>query len=185
MMTLAERETILKQLADSRERLLRTIEGLSSEQLQYRPAPGRWTVAENLEHLTFVEGRVLGLIQKSLSEGPTTSKRSAFEGQDSALVEDIQGRITRFQAPTPVEPIGRWPDDQLLDQFETARRQTHDFASSTQADLRNHFLRHPRFGDLDLYQWLLLVAAHCDRHRVQAEEVIASPGYPKVTASAS
>jgi hypothetical protein len=45
--------------------------------------------------------------------------------------------------------------------------------------LRRHFFRHPIFGDLDLYQWLLMIAAHCDRHRVQSEEVMASPEFPR------
>jgi uncharacterized damage-inducible protein DinB len=185
MMTTTEREAVLKHLADSRERLLRTMVDLSREQLHFRAAPGRWTVAENIEHLTFVEGRVLGLIQKSLSEGPTPSKKSAFEGKDKELAEDVAGRITRFQAPEFIQPNGRWPDDQLLKEFAAARRQTHEFVSSTSADLRGHFYTHPLFGDLDLYQWLLLIAAHCDRHRAQAEEVIASTGFPKSSAAAS
>jgi len=185
MMTPPERDAVLKYLFDSRERLLRTMQGLSREQLHFRPAPGRWTVAENLEHLTFVERRVLGLIQKSLNEGPAPSKKSAFEGKEKELVEDVAGRLTRFQAPEAVQPNGRWPSDQLLDQFENARQQTREFVSSTNADLRKHFFTHPRFGDLDLYQWLLLVAAHCERHRAQAEEVMASPAFPKASAAVS
>jgi uncharacterized damage-inducible protein DinB len=185
MMTSSERELILRNLAESRERLLATVQGLSREQLHYRSAPGRWTVAENVEHLTFVEGRVLGLIQKSLSEGPTPGKRSAFEGKEDALVEDIAGRITRFQAPEHIRPIGRWPDDQLLKEFEAARRNTREFARSSDADFRNHFYTHPVFGDLDLYQWLLLVPAHCDRHRAQSEEVMASGGFLRSTHAGS
>lgn len=178
MMTAEERKTILKHLAESRERLLGTVRGLSSEQLHYRPASGRWTVSENVEHLTTVEGRVLGLIQKTLSEGPSSSKRSAMEGKDSVLIEDVAGRIQRFQAPEYLEPKGRWPDDQLLHAFEATRRQTQDFASVTDGDLRRHFYPHPVLGELDLYQWLLLISAHCDRHRVQSEEVMASAGFP-------
>jgi len=185
MMTPPERDAVLKYLADSRERLLRTMQGLSREQLDYRASPGRWTVAENLEHLTFVEGRVLDFIQKSLNEGPTPSKNSAFEGKEKELVEDVAGRLTRFQAPEAIQPNGRWPGDQLLNQFETVRRRTREFASSTNADLRKHFFTHPRFGDLDLYQWLLLIAAHCERHRAQAEEVMASPAFPKASVAAS
>jgi uncharacterized damage-inducible protein DinB len=185
MMTSSERESILKNLAESRDRLLRAAQGLSREQLHYRAAPGRWTVAECLEHLTAVEGAVLGIIQRTLSEGPDASKRSAFEGKDAALVEDIAGRITRFQAPEFLAPSGRWSDDQLLKEFDAARRNTGEFASSTEADLRRHFFKHPVFGDLDLYQWLLLVAAHCDRHRTQAEEVMASTGFPRSSAAAS
>lgn len=185
MMTASERDTILKNLADSRERLLRTVLGLSREQLHYRPAAGRWTVAENVEHLTFVEGRVLGLIRKTLSEGPSPSKRSSMDGRDSALVGDVAGRITRFQAPEYLQPSGRWPDQELLKEFEAARQRTWEFASTTDADLRKHFYAHPIFGELDCYQWLLLIGAHCDRHRAQSEEVMATAGFPRSSAAAT
>jgi uncharacterized damage-inducible protein DinB len=184
-MTAAERETLLENLANSRERLLGTVRGLSREQLHYRPAPGRWTVAECVEHITTVEGRVLGLIQKTLSDGPTPFKRSAMAGRDNALVEDVAGRITRFQAPEFLAPRSQWPDEQLLKEFEASRQRTQEFAGSTNADLRKHFYTHPVFGDLDLYQWLLLVSAHCERHRAQSEEVMASAGFPRSSAAAS
>jgi uncharacterized damage-inducible protein DinB len=177
-LTSAERESLLKNLAESRERLLRMAQDLSREQLHYRPEPGRWTVSECVEHITTVEVRVLGSIQKTLEAGPDSSKRSVMEGQDDALVAGVVGRVTRFQAPEPLVPTGRWPDEQLLKEFEGARQQTQDFAASTGADLRQHFYKHPALGELDLYQWMLLIAGHCDRHRVQSEEVMASPGFP-------
>jgi uncharacterized damage-inducible protein DinB len=182
MMTAAERETVLRDLAESRARLVRTMEGLSREQLHYQAAPGRWTVAEIVEHVIFVEGRVHGLIQKSLSEGPAPSKRSVMEGKDSELVTNTTGREPRFQAPEPIWPCGRWPDERLLKEFETTRQRTREFASSTEADLRKHFFPHPVLGELDLYQWLLLVGAHCERHRAQCEEVMASAGFPRTAA---
>ncbi|HXZ13831.1 MAG TPA: DinB family protein [Candidatus Sulfotelmatobacter sp.] len=181
MITPAERETLLKSLAESRERLLRAVEGLSREQLHYRPAPDRWTVAEIVEHVAFVEGRILGMIQKTLSAGPTPEKRSALEGRESVFFENVEARTPRLQAPDAVKPCGRWPDDQLLKEFEAARQRTREFAGSNEADLRTHFFPHPFFGDLDLYQWLLLIAAHCDRHRAQGEEVMASAGFPHST----
>ena len=184
-MTADERETLLKNLADSRERLLGTVEGLSREQLHYRSAPGRWTVAECVEHIAAVERRVLGLIQKTLSDGPAPAKRSAMEGRDRVLVEDVAGRVTRFQAPEYLIPRGQWPDDQLWKTFEAARQRTREFVGSTDADLRKHFYPHPVFGELDLYQWLLLIGAHCDRHRAQSEELMTSAGFPRSSAAAS
>ncbi len=178
-MTPAERELALRHLAESRERLLRMAQGLTREQLHYCPAPGRWTVAECLEHIVMVEGRIFGGIQKALESGPDPSKRSALEGQDDALVAGAANRVGRFQAPEVLVPTGHWPDEQPLQEFEAARRQTQDFAASTQADLRRHFFKHRAFGELDLYQWLLLIAAHCDRHRAQSEEVMASPEFPR------
>jgi uncharacterized damage-inducible protein DinB len=184
MMTGAERETLLKSLSDSRGRLLATVQGLSREQLHYRPAPDRWTVAECVEHIAVVEGRVLGLIQKTLSDGPAPTKRSAMEGRDNALVEHVAGRVARFQAPEYLIPRGQWPDEQLLKEFEATRQRTQEFADSTGADLRKHFCAHPVLGELDLYQWLLLIGAHCDRHRAQSEEVMASTGFPRSSAAA-
>ena len=178
-MTSAERELLLKNLEESRERLLNMAQGLSREQLHHRPAPGRWTVAECLEHITIVEGRVLGSVQKTLEAGPDSSKSSSMQGKDELLVANVAGRATPLQAPDVLAPTGRWPDEQLLNEFEEVRRQTRDFAAGTGADLRRHFYRHPAIGELDLYQWLLLIAAHCDRHRAQSEEVMASSGFPR------
>lgn len=183
-MTPAERESLLNQLTESRERLLRMMQSLSPQQLHFRPAPGRWTVAECLEHIVTVERRVLGLIQQNLKAGPDSSRQSVFEGKDQEMTANVAGRITRFQAPQMVVPTGQFSDDQFLKEFEAARRQTRDFAASTDADLRHHFHKHPVFGDLDLYQWCLLIAAHCDRHRTQSEEVMASPGFPQKQADA-
>jgi uncharacterized damage-inducible protein DinB len=179
-MTSAERESLLKNLAESRERLLLMAQGLSREQLHYRSSPGRWTVAECVEHIVTVEGRLLANIRKTLGTAPDPSKRSAMEGKDDAIVDGAARREVRFQAPEFLVPTGRWPDEQLWKEFEAVRQQTRDFAASTHADLRQHCFKHPVFGELDLYQWLLLIAAHCERHRAQSEEVMASPGFPRV-----
>jgi uncharacterized damage-inducible protein DinB len=178
-MTPAERKFALHHLTESRASLLRTAQGLSRDQWHYRPAPARWTVAECVEHIVTVEARVLGRIQNSLENDPDPSRRSALHGQDHELVSNTVARVVRFQAPEILVPTGRWPHEQLLPQFEAARRLTQDFAVNTQADLRQRFFKHPAFGDLDLYQWLILIAAHCDRHRIQSEEVISTPEFPR------
>jgi uncharacterized damage-inducible protein DinB len=177
-MSPAERAAALQSLGESRERLLRMAQGLSRAQWHFRAAPDRWTVAECVEHIVTVEGRILGRIQQGLEQGPEPAKRSAMEGQDDALVANVAGRVTRLQAPEALVPTGRWPDEQLLQEFEAARRQSREFAAGTAADLRRYFAKHPVMGELDLYQWLLLIAAHCERHRAQSEEVMASPGFP-------
>ena len=63
-------------------------------------------------------------------------------------------------------------------EFESARARTRAFAATTTADLRRYFLRHFLFGELDGYQWLLLIGAHSKRHCAQAERVKASQEFP-------
>ena len=53
------------------------------------------------------------------------------------------------------------------------------YKRQTQDPLREHFFKHPVLGDLDAYQWILLISAHTERHVNQILEVKASPGFPK------
>jgi hypothetical protein len=177
MMTPAERQSALARLAESRDHLLRTARGLSREQLLYRSDPARWSVAENIEHLVVVENFVVGTIEKLLQQPPDLAKRSPMT--DEQLVAQIETVVERAQAPPRALPSSRWPPEELLPEFEKARRRTTDFAAAADGDLRRRFIPHFKFGDLDCYQWLLLLAAHCQRHCAQSEQVEASPGFPR------
>jgi uncharacterized damage-inducible protein DinB len=182
-MTPAERDQIAAYLTETREDLLRAMRGLSREQLLYKPAPDRWSVAECLEHIVLVERRVMERVAGALQQPADPAKRSAYEGRDESLVQRIVDRSNRSKAPDIIAPLGRWPHAQLLPEFEAARKSTADFAATSSADLRGHMATHPHFGDLDCYQWLLMIGAHGERHRAQAEEVMASVGFPRAAAA--
>jgi hypothetical protein len=178
-MTPAEREHATKYLEKTREGYLHTAHSLSHEQLQYKPAPDRWSVAEVLEHIIIVERRVLGVIETTVQQAPNASK-SAFE--DELLIRQVATRNGRFKGPEILMPKGQWPEHQLPEEFEAVRRRSIEFAGATQAELRHHSFPHPLFGELDCYQWLLLIPAHCERHLAQAAEVMAEPGFPRAAA---
>ncbi len=90
--------------------------------------------------------------------------KSAFE-EDDVLVARVVDRDERMKGPERLMPTGRWSDDELFGEFEAARKRTADFAATTDASLRQSGFPHPAFGPLDCYQWLLLIAAHGERHR--------------------
>jgi hypothetical protein len=175
-MTPAERERALADLAETREQYCRLAQSLSRTQLHHRPAPDRWSVAEALEHIIVVEGRVFDRIGAALQQPPRASESAM---QDEHLVQLTAGRTGKLKAPEPLIPSGRWPEDRLLEEFERVRGRCVEFARTTNIDLRQHGFPHPFFGDLDCYQWLLLVPAHCRRHLAQAEEVMADPNFPR------
>jgi hypothetical protein len=178
-MTPSERRRAIAYLNETRDRLLGATRGLSPAQLQFQPAPGRWSVAECLEHIVFVEDRILGRISAALAEPPNTAKRSAFAGSDDELLGRVTDRGDRRQAPEIVRPTGRWPHDRLIPEFEAVRKRSAEFAASARVNLRHYFLPHPFFGDLDCYQYLLLIGGHSDRHCAQAEEVMSTRGFPR------
>jgi uncharacterized damage-inducible protein DinB len=176
---------VVEYLAHSRERLVLAVEGLSFQQQNFRPAEDRWSIADCMEHLTVVESNVLRGIQKVLQSPPET-RQNEVQGKEWAILEKVPAREGRVRGPAEVMPQGRWLDfDELLRQFEAARERSLRFSAVTQADLRSHFFPHPILGLLDCYQWLLFLAAHCERHVRQMEEVKAAPGYPSFSQTES
>lgn len=176
--TADERKQLTQYLADTRERLLRGPRTLTPEQLDYKPATGRWSVGEILEHLAVSESRLLPRIEEVLRGSPDPTKRSAWEGRDEALLQNVASRAPRVQAPDPIQPAGRWRHQELLRQLEAVRQRTSEFADTTNAELRRYFYPHPVLGELDCYQWLLIAGAHFERHRAQVEEVMADANFP-------
>jgi hypothetical protein len=75
----------------------------------------------------------------------------------------------------------RWSHDELLSEFDAARKRTCDFVVSTNAPLREHGYPHPLFGQFDCYQWLLAIGGHGERYRAQAEEVMAGGDFPHLS----
>lgn len=176
MITPDEREFALKLLDETKDRVLGVMQGLSADQMLYRPDPACWSVAENVEHLIVTERRLVTGIEKLLQGQPDLATRCSLT--DADVLRRVGTVETPAQAPVVVVPTMRWPAESLPDEFATARARTLDFVRATTADLRHYFIRHFVFGDLDCYQFLLLLGAHARRHSAQAERVKASSGFP-------
>lgn len=181
-MTPADRERAVSYLSQTRDNLLRATGGLSPAQLQFKSAPGRWSVAECLEHIVTVEHRVIEGITNALQQPADPAKRSAFDGRDDEFLQIVTDRSSRRQAPEAIHPSNRWPCDRLIPEFQAARKRSIDLAANTDCHPRQHFFAHRAFGELDCYQWMLLIAGHGDRHRAQIDEVLAAPNFPRAAA---
>jgi len=180
-LTSQEREAALKQFGTTRDNFLKSIAGLSQAQWTFKPAPGRWSVAEVAEHITVSESTLFGLVQKQImTPAAAPEKREQVKGKDELILEKVPDRSHKVQAPEFLRPTGRWATEaELTKVFEESRAATMDYVRTTNDDLRDHFFDHPVLGTLDGYQWLLLISAHSARHTAQIEEVKADPNFPK------
>jgi len=177
-----EREFLLLYLAQSRERLLDAVDGLTREQQRFRPAEHRWSVADCVEHVSIVEKMVVKEVQAVVLRPPTAKLANL---PDDVILAGVPSRSSRCASPLEAFPNKRSTDfDRLLRQFEAARERSLRFAAITQSDLRAHSFAHPHLGELDCYQWILFLGAHAERHVRQAEEVMADPGFPRIADSA-
>jgi uncharacterized damage-inducible protein DinB len=179
-MEASERAYVLDRLTENRGKLLDSVNGLTVEQWEFRPAGGRWSIADCVEHIVLVESRILKSIGKVLDREPQPEKKADAAGKDAFLKDGTAlDRSRRFNTPAALEPKKTWKEPSaLLSEFESTRVRTIEFILSSEGDLRSHFFQHIAFGDLDCYQWLMLLPVHCERHMAQIEEIKSEAGFP-------
>jgi uncharacterized damage-inducible protein DinB len=179
-----ERQLAAQHLTASQERLLGLVEGLTAEQWGFHPGEGRWSIGDCLEHVTRVENRVNGFIGQKLEGPPAAEVPASIREKDAMLLKAVPDRTERRKAPEVALPEGKWADgEQLLAAFRDVRARSLKLAE-TKADLRSYLQPHGAFGDLDCYQWVLLLGLHAERHSRQIEEIKADTGFPASAGSA-
>ena len=181
-MDVKERQFALDQLATSQSHLLAGVADLTSEQWRFRESPDRWSIAENLEHLILFEAFITQAIANALTRQAEPEKQShAASNQPRVLsLGSAESRNTKLTAREAVRPTGQWSDPiVLIEEFRRARARTLAFASETNAELHTHCFPHIAFGDLDCYQWLLVLSFHTGRHALQIQQVKAHAAYPQ------
>jgi hypothetical protein len=175
-----ERKFAIDYYVKTRDKLLADVKGLSVAQVNWRVDSTRWSVYQCTEHIALAETMIWQWIQMTEHSPATPEKRSDVKHTTEELMTATTDRSHKFQAPEMLKPGAQFDGEQAaLDAFVRRRDSTMDYIRTTQDDLKDHFITHPVFGTMDLYQGLVLLAAHTARHTLQIEEVMASPGFPK------
>ena len=180
--TPAERDVLVDRLQKSSTKLQEATAGLSPEQLKFKPNMFRWSVAECVEHLALAEDFLFNIYKEQIMKAPAPAgPRDPAEvtKTDQGVLKIGTDRSARFLAPEPVQPKKQTATSQeLLARFIASRNGTIDTAKTTN-DLRNHCAETFLGKCTDGYQFLLLIAAHSERHTLQLLEVKADPRFPK------
>ena len=158
---------------------LASTKGLSQAQLNFKPAPTKWSVAEVAEHITAAEDMLMGMVKDQVMKAPARAQTVNVKEIDDFVVTAIADRTKKAQSPEPLMPTQRFGSmEGTLNHFKESRAKTLKFLADTK-DLRGHALDSPIGKKLDAYQWLLFISAHCERHTKQIQEVKADPNFPK------
>ncbi len=98
---------------------------------------------------------------------------------DAGILAMVPDRTNKVQAPDPLKPTNRFGSPEgSLKHFAESRATTEEFLKKT-PDLRGHAAENPMGGKWDAYEFILLIAAHSERHTKQIEEVKANESFPK------
>ena len=173
-----EKSEGLAQLDRTRAGVIAATMGLSEAQWKFKPEPGRWSVAEVLEHIELAEDMLFEHTSKKVMQAPAGKVDRDYKSVDQMVLSAIADRTHKARAPEPLMPKGRGSPQEALDHFLSSRERTMEFLRVT-PDLREHVVDSPLGQPLDAYQWLLFISAHSERHTKQILEVKSDPNFPK------
>ena len=176
-----ERDRAMSELHATRKRFLDSIAGLSQRQWNFKPAPQVWSIAQIADHVVVSEGELFDALQKKILASPAQpGKRGTTKAKDEQVLKVFPDRSQKRKAPANLEPAGKWATQSAaVSEFKKLRDAHIAYVDQTQDDLRAHFTENRVMGEIDGYQWMLLISAHTERHVLQIEEVKANAKYPK------
>jgi len=166
---------VLARLDDSRTVLGAAVNAVPEPLRRTRPAEGRWSVAEVLEHLAKVDRLFAERIASAIGEaraGGLGPEHQARDPLPDAVTQRMHDRTDKREAREMVLPTGTVDTSAAWEDLDRARQEMR--AAVAGADglaLGSVRADHRFFGTLNVYQWVELTAAHEIRHADQIREI--------------
>jgi hypothetical protein len=163
---------------EKRRELFESFAGVDGERLCRRTATDGWSVAEILEHLRMVEAGVARLITKRVGQakeaglGEEKSSAPVMSSFDQYAVM-MDGLV--LTSPATVQPRANVDISEALEGLEGSREALRA-AVVTANGLAIGEIKHthPVLGEINLYQWLIFLGHHDNRHKKQIERTLKS-----------
>lgn len=168
-----DRQRVLAHFAMTDAWLTSEVTGLTPAQQAWRPSQDAWSVTDVVEHLAVAEAQYWTQLQASLTQ--PVGQRSTVP--DDRILWYGVDRTSRARTGEARVPTGRYATTAAaLAAFDRQRAVMRTFATVTQEDLRGRLLKD---SQMDVYQWLLMISSHSQRHILQIREIKAGPSFPK------
>jgi hypothetical protein len=166
-------------LVDNIERqrtaLIAAVVGQPTRLLDAKPSPEEWSPSEILDHLAIVESGVAGLLAKRLLRAKEAglALESSTEPVRSPL--DSASLTQKIDAPENVRPTPNTTAAIALERLGDAHAALYKtLAAADGYDLSAVTAHHQIFGELNMYEWLIFLSRHEQRHIAQVIRTLAS-----------
>lgn len=160
---------------DARSALLATIAEVPPEHHAVVPPTGGWSVSHVLQHLYLVEHGSVRAMFRALKTAQAQGVDS--ERETSSLLDRIVSMSEAmdaggFQAPAFTQPESPPDVTTLLAQLSDSRKALLAWAAAADGvALDTIYFPHPRFGELSLYGWVIMLGTHERHHTRQIERI--------------
>lgn len=176
-----ELQSYAQRFADARQVAGELVAGLSDDQLSWCPEPGRWSIAQCLDHLCVTGDLTIPLLERGIATARTNNwsgegpfKHGMIGNWAVKVVGAAKLPPTRYQAPPVFQPRPNRSGREVAEDFTRLQDRLIALVQDSQGlDLTRPKLPSPaqKLLKLDLGQWFALTAGHQERHLWQAIQV--------------
>ncbi len=180
LLTPEQRAFASNYLKQTKEEFLKSIEGLTVEQLTFKAKDSKWCIMDCAEHITLAEQTLSSVVEKQLKEPADSLKTEHLKMTEKKIISRLNFRLIKVKSPEIIKPSGKFDSIEAIKTAFIAQRDSAiDYVNTTNDPLHFHFWKHPATGTIDLYQTIILMSAHTKRHILQIEEVKKASKFPK------
>lgn len=119
---------------------------LSKERINYHPAPGKWSIHDNITHLAKYQPLFLKRMNQVMNEDSPVFERYRAE-------DDPEFEIWRT-----------WDTNKLLEYIAADREKIYEFADKLSAHQLKRIGIHKKFGNLTIEMWMEFFLLHEAHH---------------------
>lgn len=157
-----------------------TVDNLSEAQLNFKSEQSIWSIAECIEHITLAELEFPKILEREMQKPSNPDLRNKIKIKDEEIQPKMTSKKWKAKSPEIFKPSNNFKNaSETIIAFRNQRNRTINYVETTNDDLRNHYWKHPLTGEIDLYQALILMSAHLERHIEQIENIKLSTDFPK------
>ena len=168
-MTDDDRGVVIQLMSEGTSALRASMAGIDDGTAARRPADGRWSVLECLEHVAVTERALLaGVRIARLAELPQNNPE-----REAKILNRAVDRRRFIAAPEVVIPGGLCRSaSEAWNQFESARGETLQLVEKFEGDPRRWLTTHPLVrSPVNCYEMFMMIALHPKRHAMQIVEI--------------
>jgi hypothetical protein len=173
-MSRATIDELARHLDDNRRALRAAVDAVPVADRGRRPARDRWSVAEIVEHVAIVEGRVTVRLAEAFDALPAAAlpASDAAPPVDRSFIARVGNRTNRFKTGAHAEPTGALDADAAWASAAASRDAFRRLLERSDGrDVASIVFPHPAFGPLTFYQWAVFLGGHDARHADQIREI--------------
>jgi len=150
-------------------RLLETVTPLNEQLFAQPPSENQWSIAQIVHHLSLVEERVIGELEKELVKPP----RQLGFLRTLIPTSIVASRLIHVKSPKAVTPLDAPVKDANIAKYNAARNRLKElWAKHGEKRLRQTVFHHPFLGEIHGLATISFVGYHELRHYKQIREVL-------------